>query len=279
MDDPPPFLVICDIGYCFDLYATWSGGVHRAFPNALTSRIFFRDLLNDPKHLRTLRLIFTDPFALDPSRHAARVTRGVAESIAKLARSLEEQKHPPEIVAKFLMRCLFTMFAEDTDLLPRRTFTNLIKDHWLPHPAAFAGMGGVSSLWQAMNDGRAAPLIGKLLRGNGGLFADTTAIPLKKADLKLLLNAAEHDWSEVEPAIFGTLLERALSAKERHKLGAHFTPRAYVERLVRPTLEEPIREAWENVQTAARKLRREEKIDEARKVVRSRSTGASSRGT
>jgi hypothetical protein len=48
----------------------------------------------------------------------------------------------------------------------------------------------------------------------------------------------------VEPAIFGTLLERALDPRERHKLGAHYTPRAYVERLVNPTVIEPLREEW-----------------------------------
>jgi len=105
-------------------------------------------------------------------------------------------------------------------------------------------------------------------RIHGGLFQDTTAIPLKKPDLELLLEAARHDWSEVEPAIFGTLLERALDPKERHMLGAHFTPRAYVERLVRPTIEEPIRVDWENVQATVRRLRTADKVDEARKIAR-----------
>jgi hypothetical protein len=267
MENPPPFIVVCDLGYCFDLYATFDRGLHRPFPNALNHRIWLRDFAKEPKHLDTLRRIWTEPHALDPSRHAAKVTRRVAERIAKLARSLEEQKHPSELVAKFLMRCLFTMFAEDVGLLPPRTFTNLVKDYWLPNPPSFVGLGGVSALWQAMNDGATAPLIGKLLRFNGGLFADTSAIPLKRPDLELLLDAAEHDWAEVEPAIFGTLLERALNPKERHMLGAHFTPRAYVERLVRPTIEEPLREEWENVQAAARKLRLDEKVEEARKLV------------
>jgi len=69
----------------------------------------------------------------------------------------------------------------------------------------------------------------------------------------LLIRAAEADWSDVEPAIFGTLLERALDPRERHKLGAHFTPRAYVERLVVPTVIEPLREEWDAAQAAATK--------------------------
>ena len=51
--------------------------------------------------------------------------------------------------------------------------------------------------------------------------------------------------------IFGTLLERALDPVERHKLGAHFTPRAYVERLVLPTIIEPLRAEWDAVRAAA----------------------------
>src|SRR5581483_4462445 len=60
--------------------------------------------------------------------------------------------------------------------------------------------------------------------------------------------AADSRWRDVEPAIFGTLLERALDPNERHALGAHYTPRAYVERLVIPTLVEPLRDDWRSSQ-------------------------------
>src|SRR5690606_27876530 len=62
--------------------------------------------------------------------------------------------------------------------------------------------------------------------------------------------AAKADWRDVEPAIFGTLLERALDPVERHKVGAHYTPRAYVERLVVPTVVEPLREERDSVRAA-----------------------------
>src|SRR6185437_12020132 len=57
-----------------------------------------------------------------------------------------------------------------------------------------------------------------------------------------------------EPSIFGTLLVRALDPEERHRLGAEYTPRAYIERLVEPTVIEPIRERWTAVQAAALQL-------------------------
>src|SRR5690606_8361390 len=71
-----------------------------------------------------------------------------------------------------------------------------------------------------------------------------------------------------EPAIFGTLLERALDPRERHKLGAHYTPRAYVERLVLPTVIEPLREDWANARTAALTLMAEDKPKDAQEEIR-----------
>jgi hypothetical protein len=91
----------------------------------------------------------------------------------------------------------------------------------------------------------------RLPQFNGGLFADQTALPLNADQVQLLVEAAQADWRDVEPAIFGTLLERALDPIERHKLGAHYTPRAYVERLVQPTVIAPLRAEWESVQAAA----------------------------
>jgi len=79
-------------------------------------------------------------------------------------------------------------------------------------------------------------------------------IPLDNVQLSLLIEAAQADWKQVEPAIFGTLLERALDKRQRHKLGAHYTPRAYVERLVTPTIMDPLREDWKDVQTAVQRL-------------------------
>ena len=47
--------------------------------------------------------------------------------------------------------------------------------------------------------------------------------PPLSTQIDLLLQAARANWREVEPAIFGTLLERALDPNERHALGAHST--------------------------------------------------------
>jgi len=246
----PPFILVVDVGRNIELYAEFSrsGATYTPYPDARSHRIRLEDLQNADIRER-LRAVWTDPMALDPARRSAKVTREIADQLAKLAKSLESGGHQPQLVASFLMRALFTMFAEDVGLLPERGFTDLL--HKLQHkPDTFAPM--VEHLWQTMNQGGFSPLLETtVLKFNGGLFAEAHAIPLNRDQIALLLKASEADWRYVEPAIFGTLLERALDPRERHKLGAHYTPRAYVERLVFPTVIEPLRAEWQEVQAAA----------------------------
>ena len=91
----------------------------------------------------------------------------------------------------------------------------------------------------------ASELRADIKRFNGTLFRNRRALALDKDDIRELWIASQRDWRDVEPAIFGTLLERALDTRERARLGAHYTPRAYVERLVVPTVIEPLRTDWE----------------------------------
>lgn len=246
----PPFLVVVDVGYAFALYADFArkGKAYVPFPDPATHRIAIEDLVELGVRER-LRLIWTDPMSLDPSRHAAMVTRAVAEQLAELAKSLEAAGNQPEAVAEFIIRCIFTMFAEDVGLLPRDGFSRLLED-MRASPTALASM--MRSLWDDMDRGGFSPALREtVLRFNGRFFHKAEALPLTSDQIALVIRAAKTNWSQVEPAIFGTLLERALDPGERHKLGAHFTPRSYVDRLILPTLVEPLRKEWEAVKAAA----------------------------
>jgi hypothetical protein len=265
-DEWPPFLVVVDVGHCFDLYSDFSqtGKNYVPFPDPRSYRIRLQQL-RDPKIREQLRMLWLDPFALDPSRQSAEVSREIAERLAKLAKSLEG-KHDPETVAGFLMRCLFTMFAEDVDLIRPGGFTELLLSlRFEVHN--FVPM--VEGLWEAMDAGKFSHFLREKVRHfNGKFFKDKTALPVNQDQLELLIEASQHDWKHVEPAIFGTLLERALDPVERHKLGAHYTPRAYVERLVMPTVIEPLREQWDAVYASATKLDDDGKRKQAVKVLR-----------
>lgn len=258
----PPFLLVVDVGHVIELYSefTRTGGHYTPYPDTRGYRIRLDDL-RDERVRDRLRTIWTDPLSLDPARVSARITREIANRLGKLAQSLEKDGHEPDLVAAFLMRCLFTMFSEDVGLLPKRSFTELLEslrgnlDYVKP---------ALEQLWQTMNaGGPSLQLRKKLVRFNGGLFYDSTAIALTRDQLELLIESAHADWTNVEPAIFGTLLERALEPTERHKLGAHYTPREYVERLVLPTIVQPLREDWANIEAAATQLEDSGETDKA----------------
>ena len=164
------------------------------------------------------------------------------------------------------MRCLFTMFAEDVKLLPADSFLDLLVKY-VDQPDVAMRM--LAQLWQDMDSGGfSAAIAGDVLRFNGKLFKHPETLPLDRRQIELLINAARKRWEQVEPAIFGTLLERALDPEERHKLGAHYTPRAYVERLVLPTVIEPLRTEWSDAHAAALTLAAEGKHDDAVKELR-----------
>ena len=266
----PPFLIVADVGHCLEIYADFSGTGrgYAYFPDRKGYRIYL-DELRDPKVRERLLKIWSDPYSLDPAREAARVTREIAERLAAVSKSLEKS-HPPEEVALFLMRSIFTMFAEDVELLPKGAFTHLLEE-CLDAPASFAPL--LKELWEKMNDPdperRFYSAFKVHLRYfNGGLFANARAFPLGKEEIGELLAAARRDWRQVEPAIFGTLVEQALDPAERRRLGAHYTPRAYVERLVNVTVMEPLRDDWRAARTKAEALSDQGDIVGARAAVK-----------
>jgi len=270
----PPFLLIVDVGNVIEVYADFSGlgKNYDHFPDRHSYRLSMDDLLLAPVQARLAAIWSDDPQSLNPTRKSAEVTRDIAARLAKIARRLEKKYAPAEI-AEFLMRCLFTMFAEDVGsdnqaerLIPNKGFESLLHQ-MIDTPQNFAP--ALENLWQTMNSGGYdARLNATIKRFNGGLFANVRALPLDQDDIIELHNAAKRGWGDVEPAIFGTLLENALASAERSQLGAHYTPRPYVERLVIPTIMEPLRADWEEVKAGVEDLRRRGEPAKALQAVR-----------
>ena len=258
----PPFLIVCDVGRAFELYFDWSGNGrgYGHFPDQQSYRFEIERFAED--EVRALfRAIWTDPASVDPRAKSAEVSRSIARRLADVSKWLEgtqkqkvaeatdsERSLAIEETALFLMRVIFCMFAEDVGLLPKRSFADFL-EKTLENEAAF--QPELERLWKIMGrDGpdRWSSAIGAEVRYfNGGLFASATTYKLSNADLGELFEAAKADWTKVEPAIFGTLLEQALTASERSKLGAHYTPRPYVERLVQATIMDVLEGEWSAV--------------------------------
>jgi hypothetical protein len=264
----PPFILTCDVGHCFELYAdfTGTGRAYGQFPDRKGYRIYLEDLRKEEVR-GLLKTIWIDPHSLDPTKQSARVTREIAARLAAVSKRLEDNGANAEHVAHFLMRCLFTMFAEDTDLLPRGSFRQLLEKS-VADPRHFPHR--LKQLWKDMDTGAefSAIIDARVRHFNGGLFSDTIVFELGQEEIGELLAAASADWTQVDPAIFGTLLEQALDKEERKRLGAHYTPRSYVQRLVDVTVMEPLRADWEAALTKAQAAKDAAKDADAVEIVR-----------
>ncbi len=265
-----PFLVVCDVGRAFELYVdpAGNGRDYEFFPDRQTYRIELADLASEAEVAQTgktplelIRAIWEAPKSVDPRFQSALVTRTVASNLAEVSKYLEEgiriRTEDPrqraieiEESSLFLMRVLFCMFAEDIGLLPTRSFEEFLKEAE-GNDGYFAN--GLRDLFEKMNSADPGNRFSMALKTdvryfNGGLFEDSKTYPLGGFLVHNLYEAARQNWRRVEPAIFGTLLEQALDAGERAKLGAHYTPRPYVDRLVRATIMDVLEPEWEALQ-------------------------------
>ncbi|MDD2744426.1 MAG: class I SAM-dependent DNA methyltransferase, partial [Rhodocyclaceae bacterium] len=267
----PALLMVINVGRFIALYAQFKdkSRAYEMFPDKQGYLIRIDDLADDAIRQR-LRQLWINPQALDPELTAARVTRTVAEPLGQLARSLRSEGHGAPEIAGFLTRCLFSMFAEDVGLLPAGAFTRLLETAIAEpdeRPACF--VGDIGELWQKMDSGGYSVALRQTIpHFNGKLFKAPAVIALKRAQIEILHAAARQDWKHVEPAIFGTLMERSLDADERHALGAEYTPRAYVERLVLPTLIDPLRREWDTIRSDAIKAWERGQHQKAPKILR-----------
>lgn len=229
----PPLLVVSDMERII-IHTNWTNTVSECHVIELD------DLLHESAREK-LRWVFTDPERLRPTRTVDAITREIADNFANLAIALRQRGHDPAAVAHFVNRLVFCMFAEDVGLLPTRIFQQILEKAFAQPEAAGALL---SQLFEAMRGGGYFGLE-QIEWFNGGLFDDDSALPLTREDLKIIAEAAEQDWSEIDPSIFGTLFERGLDPAKRSQLGAHYTDPEKIMMIVRPVVWEPLWREWE----------------------------------
>ena len=229
----PPLLVVSDME-TFVIHTNFTNTVHEQHTLTL------EDLEREDSR-RILRWVFTDPDQLKPGKTREKLTEEAASAFTQLALKLRDENHyDPQAVAHFLTKILFCFFAEDIQILPPGLFSKLL-DATSTKPDLFVSMA--SSLFEAMKSGTNFGA-DKIDWFNGGLFNDNAALPLDYADIQLLRNVSRKDWSAIEPSIFGTLFERGLDPDKRSQLGAHYTDRASIERIVQPVVLDPLEREW-----------------------------------
>ena len=228
----PPLLIVSDMQR-FRIRTNWTNCVSK------THEFGLDDLANAATRDR-LKWAFSDPERLRPGETRQSLTEKAAQSFATLAQSLRERGHDPHVVAHFVNRLVFCMFADDVGLLPGHMFTRMLEQARRV-PDRFTELAG--ALFQGMAKGG---LVGiePVDWFNGGLFDDDTALALERSDIDTVLAASRLDWSEIDPSILGTLFERGLDPGKRAQLGAHYTDRDKIMLLVEPVVVRPWLAEW-----------------------------------
>ena len=230
----PPLLIVSDM-VRFRIRTNWTNSVSETHE-------FTLDDLADRATRDKLKWAMSNPERLRPGDSRQALTERAAATFASLARALRERGHEPTAVAHFVNRLVFCMFAEDVGLLPDRMLSRMLEQarRW---PEAFLRL--THDLFEAMANGGWIG-IERVEWFNGGLFNDdAAALPLESAEIDTVLAAAALDWSEVDPAILGTLFERGLDPDKRSQLGAHYTDRDKIMQIVEPVVIRPLLAEWE----------------------------------
>lgn len=238
----PPLLIVSDMER-FRIHTNWTNTVQEVHEFTLAD-------LTDAKTRDLLKHAFTDPDELKPAKTRQMLTEDGAREFAPLAQRLRDRGHPPEIVAHFVNRLVFCMFAEDVGLLPDKIFSRMLKLS-VNDQAEFNG--NCRKLFAAMGKGGSVGFE-KIEWFNGGLFDDDEVLPLEKNDIANLIDAAELYWDEIDPAILGTLFERGLDPAKRSQLGAHYTDRDKIMQIVEPVIIRPLAEEWRQARGEIEKL-------------------------
>ena len=233
----PPLLIVSDMRR-FRIRTNWTNSVSKTLE-------FELDDLMDAAVRDKLKWAMSDPERLRPGETRQTLTERAARTFARLAQSLRDQGHEPQEVAHFVNRLVFCMFAEDVGLLPDDMFTRMLRQA-LRQPEQFAALA--RKLFGAMSTGGQVGFE-DVEWFNGGLFEDDAALPMDEAQIATTLKAAALDWSSIDPSILGTLFERGLDPGKRSQLGAHYTDRDKIMRIIDPVVVDPWLAEWETAKT------------------------------
>lgn len=158
----------------------------------------------------------------------------------------------------FMSRLLFCFFAEDTGLFPGdNLFTNTLKTHTKEDGSDLGEFIDRAFLAMSTTDRAVLESLPKLYEVfpyvNGGLFKDRLPIPtLSRRARTLILNCGEYNWREINPDIFGSMIQAVVTPEQRAGLGIHYTSVPNIEKLIRPLFLDALEDEYEAARTEAR---------------------------
>ena len=195
------------------------------------------ELAELPKYIH----LFEEIAGYRKTEHAfeAPVDIKAAEKMGKLHDSLKLAGYTGHQLEVYLVRLLFCLFADDTGIFNDDQFIDYIR---LRTSEDGSDLGeALNSIFSVLNkpDDKRMSSMDALLRAfpyiNGGLFAE----PLETAyfDSRMretLIDCADFDWEEISPEIFGAMFQSIMNPEERHDLGAHYTSKENILKVIGP---------------------------------------------
>lgn len=229
----PRYVVLC----AFHTFEVWEPGAIYREPRASFTLEDLPDRLD-----ALLFLVGAEPVFVDGQEE---VTRYAVALVTDLYSRLRERRAAePEVLRDFLLQCIWSMFAEDLQMLPAHMFTRIL-DGLFEDPRR-SSADDLGQLFRHLAEPGPRPdhgVYSGVPYANGGLFAQPASVHLEPDEVALLRAASrEFDWKKVEPSIFGSLLQGALGRERQWALGAHYTAEADILEIVRPTIVDPWRE-------------------------------------
>ena len=159
----------------------------------------------------------------------------------------------------FLSRLLFCFFAEDTGIFSERQFTNAVSSHTQADGKDLAEyLDAVFNVMNTARKDRASGLpnyLDAFEYVNGGLFKDHYPAPLfNRKSRELLIDLGSLDWAQINPDIFGSMIQAVVLPSQRGDLGMHYTSVPNIMKVIGPLFLDELEAEFEAAQFEPRKL-------------------------
>lgn len=173
-----------------------------------------------------------------------------AKIMGGLYEALEGSGYSDHEASIFLVRTLFALYADDSGMWQRDSFTEFIETRTASDGSDLGPQ--LSLLFQVLNQplekrfSKLDELLTRFPYVNGGIFSEPLTIPSFDRRMRSqLLRASAFNWSSISPAIFGSLFQAIKDSASRRKLGEHYTTETNIRKLIDPLFLDDLRKRFE----------------------------------
>ncbi|MBL1244310.1 MAG: class I SAM-dependent DNA methyltransferase [Sulfurimonas sp.] len=159
----------------------------------------------------------------------------------------------------FLTRLLFCYFAEDSNIFEDNVFTDSIASHTQVDGSDVGSyLERLFDVFNTDEKDREANLPEYLKvfpYVNGGLFRDKHPLPeFTTKSRNILIDIGGLDWSEINPDIFGSMIQAVVTPEHRGDMGMHYTSVPNIMKVMQPLFLDELHEEFDKVKTSKKKL-------------------------